>query len=1326
MASTTLIAQNVSTGLAPQKATAPKLKTEQQNLNAKIQSGVILGVKQGSEIYATDPVEDQRILEKRLAAEGRQSAWGDIESPAHIMSRTQTALADAIECPLDAMISQPAIDFAMAYNMDEDAGYTVFQSFSSGGQIGGLRFWTISAYFDGAAWSGCTGIDPRPFDIGFYENNGGQPGTQIDMFANVAFNRVNTGVMFGGIYPVYEYTIELPNAVYLESGWFSIQSKIGTAVNCWNLALNQPGGLGSCILYETATGVYSSQDEPLGFCMIEGSSSFTKDFGISAILQPTTGVNLTAAEAIAITLKNYGTIAQSNIPWTVNWDGSTGAGSATGTYSGTIASGETATVNLTQTANLSTHGDYTFTACTALSGDEMPNNDCKDKIVTNKFPTYSYCDASTAYKGEYISNVLCGNIDKSSGWQGGVADYTTIYTVIPAGQSEDILVTNGDPIASDKVTCWVDWDMSYTFDEGDEKFILTSNDSETTFTGAIAVPAETPNGDYRMRIRMSYSTDPTPCGEMTYGEVEDYTIRVGEPAVKDVGVTALNMGGFYNPGVVSPKATVKNFGSATQTFNVTITIGNYNSTKSVVALISGATQEVTFDNWNASVGSYTAEACTQLEGDEYPYNNCKAMAITVTESNFAFAYNAFDPSGVLEEGPVNFDLVDPANMNLLAPTSSDNFIAGATWANDIWYGCMYGGGLYTIDSQTGAMVLVGTSPDLTGLAWDGSTMYGASATALYSIDPATGAGTLIGQLGGGGVMIGIACNAAGDLFGYDINDNMFYSIAKTTGAATAIGSLGFTFNYAQDMAFDKVNNVCYLAGYTINGTSGLYSVDVTTGAATFLAGFPGDAEITGFAIPYVGTAGLTVNPTALNETHDPAPQITIQVLNLTNNTGEPVSWTLAIDADGKVLNIIPEVSTETPVYTGQMQVEGTGAAAPWLTAYPVSGTINNGQTTPINLIFNSEGLSAGVHNGTVIISSNQPDIVVPVTLTIVNDVLEPPTNLIATIEDSNNVNLTWNAPAGGFDSEWITYSNENISNSIGTNAAISFDVAARWTPNMLGDFEGGMVTKIDFVPGEPGNVSTYKVKVWQGGNNNPTLKYSQPVTNIVEDQWNTIVLTEPVAIDITQELWVGFSVSTTGGFPAGCDDGPHTEGFGNMMFWEGAWTTLSQLGAGLDFDWAVKGYIESGMQVESYNVYRETQAPRDYGIIGNTTVNQYLDEDLSIGCYNYYVTAVYGSDMESDPSNIVTDICIITTSISDPSIASTLKVYPNPTNDHFIIKSEVELQSVTMVNYFGQVIFNHKATGNELFINANKFAKGVYTLQVETKDSRSVHKVIIQ
>jgi hypothetical protein len=765
---------------------------------------------------------------------------------AFIKSYEPASPSDAIECPPDALISQPATDFATAYTMDEDAEFSVFQSFTGGDYISGLRFWTISAYFDGAAWAPCTGIDPRPFNIGFYEA-GAQPGSEIVMYENLELTRVNTGVTFAGTYPIYEYTAEFDD-VFVEEGWFSIQSMIGTAVNCWNLAINQPGGAGQCLQFDGSA--YTSQDDPLGFCLIEGSGvQLDVDVALQSIVSPNSGAEL-GTEDVILTLKNNGIAAESNIPWEVTWTGPL-SGTLSGTFTGPIEPGASETVTV-GTADLSDYGTYNFEACVNLPGDENPNNDCKTKDVTNSLPVY--CDASTSTEDEYIANVLCGDINNSSGWQGGVADYTDIFTNITPGQSEDITVTNGNAWASDIVYCWVDWNMNYEFDQGgDEEFQLTNvGGAGETFTGAITVPAGTPNGNYRMRVRMTYSTPPVPCGSATYGEVEDYTIQVGDPLANDVGVSSIEMAGFYEPGIVTPMATVKNFGTDTQSFDVTMTIGAYSSTKSVSGLAGGATQQVTFDDWNAGEGTYTAEACTDLSGDENPANDCKTKAITVMEGQFVYAYNAYDPSGGLVEGPVTFDLAMPGMVNLLAPTGSSDFIAGATYAADTWWGVQYGGGLYTIDTETGDMTFVGNSPDLSGLAFDGVTVYGASITALYEIDPATGQGTLIGQMGNPeGLMIGIDCNAAGDLFGYDIGDDIFYSINKTTGAATAVGSLGFDFNYAQDMAFDKAADICYLAGYTTEG--GLYTVDVTTGAASFLGAFQGGAELTGFAIPSSST-----------------------------------------------------------------------------------------------------------------------------------------------------------------------------------------------------------------------------------------------------------------------------------------------------------------------------------------------------------------------------------------------------------------------------------------------------------------------------------------
>lgn len=139
-----------------------------------------------------------------------------------------------------------------------------------------------------------------------------------------------------------------------------------------------------------------------------------------------------------------------------------------------------------------------------------------------------YCEASTSTEDEYISKVVFGTIDNSSGWQGAVANYTSLSTLINPGMSQQMVVTNGNAWASDLVTVWVDWNRDYTFgNDPSETFVLTNvGGTGASFQGNITVPNNQFGGQYRMRIRMTYSSTPEPCGSASYGEIEDYTLTV--------------------------------------------------------------------------------------------------------------------------------------------------------------------------------------------------------------------------------------------------------------------------------------------------------------------------------------------------------------------------------------------------------------------------------------------------------------------------------------------------------------------------------------------------------------------------------------------------------------------------------------------------------------------------------------------------------------------------------------------------------------------------------------------------------------------------------
>lgn len=248
------------------------------------------------------------------------------------------------------------------------------------------------------------------------------------------------------------------------------------------------------------------------------------DLGISAIISPISGTELTANEEIIVNIKNNGFNGQSDfeISYTIN-----GGAEVVETVAETINSGENLAYTFSTTADLSSVGFYEIEACAHLTGDENTENDCTTETVEHI--AESYCDASTATEEEYIANVLCGTIDNSSEWQNGVADYTDHSCNIGAGTFKEITVTNGAPNPYDKVYAWVDWNDDFEFEiGGDEEFILAGDSEGTHFIGSIVVPEDAPLGDHRMRVRMNYSSTPEPCGNATYGEVEDYTITVVE------------------------------------------------------------------------------------------------------------------------------------------------------------------------------------------------------------------------------------------------------------------------------------------------------------------------------------------------------------------------------------------------------------------------------------------------------------------------------------------------------------------------------------------------------------------------------------------------------------------------------------------------------------------------------------------------------------------------------------------------------------------------------------------------------------------------------
>ena len=140
----------------------------------------------------------------------------------------------------------------------------------------------------------------------------------------------------------------------------------------------------------------------------------------------------------------------------------------------------------------------------------------------------AYCAASGNCGSEWIDTVQIGSIDNSFTGCDNYADYTAISTTLEKGGSYEILVVNGGNWFGDQCGIWVDWNHDQDFTDAGETITISGGPLE--FTAVITPPAGAVLGSTRMRIRIMYTGTLSPCGTVDYGEVEDYTIVVAEPA----------------------------------------------------------------------------------------------------------------------------------------------------------------------------------------------------------------------------------------------------------------------------------------------------------------------------------------------------------------------------------------------------------------------------------------------------------------------------------------------------------------------------------------------------------------------------------------------------------------------------------------------------------------------------------------------------------------------------------------------------------------------------------------------------------------------------
>jgi hypothetical protein len=346
--------------------------------------------------------------------------------------------------------------------------------------------------------------------------------------------------------------------------------------------------------------------------------------------------------------------------------------------------------------------------------------------------------------------------------------------------------------------------------------------------------------------------------------------------------------------------------------------------------------------------------------------------------------------------------------------------------------------------------------------------------------------------------------------------------------------------------------------------------------------------------------------------------------------------------------------------------------------------------------------------------------------------LFPPLNLAGEVS-GQTVALSWDAPAS--EGSWMHWDDGENTDAVGGENIEMFDAAIRFTPEDLQPYNGQFLTLVSAFFASTD--AEFFIRVWQGGNQNyaGNLVVEQIVDNPVANQWNNIELSNPVQIDASQELWIGYRViNANGAYPAGTDNGPAIPFKGDMILYGADWLSMSDY-FGWDINWNIQGFVvnngrETALSTPLINIQPENsglpEKIRNYPEIpssprGFTHFNIYRNDmllaevaaveldytdALTLDENIYHVTSARGP-FESVPSNPVNVSFVDVHKVA--SLQAHLEIFPNPVSEKINLQFNLRAPDELILE-----IFN--TNGSCIYTNNYLCGAGSQTLNLNRAD----------
>jgi len=201
--------------------------------------------------------------------------------------------------------------------------------------------------------------------------------------------------------------------------------------------------------------------------------------------------------------------------------------------SGAAGSGAAGLVASTGTTNTT----YTFSSLTANTNytvyirSNCGGGDLSAWASTTFYTGYCVSTSTSAANGHIASFATVGEVqditnNATGGSAGGYGNYTAQAVMAAPGDAVNFTATIN---SSSGFRIWVDYNNDLTFADPAER-VYASGAYVTSVTNSFTIPVGTAPGSYRMRVRSDWnSSTPSPCGNISAGETEDYTLTVVGP-----------------------------------------------------------------------------------------------------------------------------------------------------------------------------------------------------------------------------------------------------------------------------------------------------------------------------------------------------------------------------------------------------------------------------------------------------------------------------------------------------------------------------------------------------------------------------------------------------------------------------------------------------------------------------------------------------------------------------------------------------------------------------------------------------------------------------